>query len=89
MDEAWEGTCQGCGLHCVLFERVEFVCGRCHGEIVPGDSLPANLNRPEDDDPLAQLRWEIDWAIHRWEKWGVPDDFDPLGHYRGLRKIAA
>lgn len=86
--EAWEGTCQGCGLRCALFEQVEFVCGRCHGEITPGDPLPAKLNCPDDDNPLAQLLWQIDWCIAMWEKHGGPDDFDPLESYRGLRAIA-
>lgn len=87
-DKAWEGICQGCGAHCALFEQVEFICGRCHGEIHPGDPLPATLNQPEEGDALAQLLWQIDFAIHMWAKHGVPEDIDVLGCYRGLRKIA-
>jgi len=39
-DEAWVGKCDGCGLYCMLYEEVEFVCGRCHGTISPGRAIP-------------------------------------------------
>ena len=40
MDEVWVGKCAGCGLLCVLYEEVEFVCGKCHGTINPGRAVP-------------------------------------------------
>ena len=43
--EAWVGKCDGCGLYCVLYEQVEFVCGRCHGEIKPGNAISAAVDR--------------------------------------------
>jgi hypothetical protein len=36
---AWVGKCDGCGLYCVLYEEVEFVCGKCHGTINPGNAI--------------------------------------------------
>ena len=38
-DKAWVGKCDGCGLYCLLYEQVEFVCGKCHGEIHPGPQI--------------------------------------------------
>jgi hypothetical protein len=37
--QAWVGKCEGCGLYCVLYEQVEFVCGKCHGSINPGNAI--------------------------------------------------
>lgn len=42
--EAWVGRCGGCGLYCVLYEQVEFVCGKCHGEIRPGNAISAAVD---------------------------------------------
>ncbi len=42
--EAWVGRCKRCGLYCVLYEEVEFVCGRCHGEIQPGNAISAAVD---------------------------------------------
>ena len=39
--QAWVGKCDGCGLYCVLYEQVEFVCGKCHGEMRPGNAIGA------------------------------------------------
>lgn len=39
MEQAWVAKCEGCGLFCVLYEEVEFVCGKCHGAINPGPQL--------------------------------------------------
>jgi len=39
--QAWVGKCDGCGLYCVLYEQVEFVCDKCHGEIRPGNTIGA------------------------------------------------
>lgn len=36
---AWVARCEGCGLYCVLYEEVEFICGKCHGEITPGNAI--------------------------------------------------
>lgn len=38
-ESSWAGRCKGCGLYCVLYEQVEFVCGKCHGEISPGNAI--------------------------------------------------
>ncbi len=38
-EQAWVGKCEGCGLYCVLYEHVEFVCGKCHGAINPGNAI--------------------------------------------------
>jgi hypothetical protein len=38
--EAWVGKCAGCGEYAMLYEEVEFVCGRCHGTIDPGAAIP-------------------------------------------------
>lgn len=37
--QAWVGRCSGCGILCVLYEEVEFVCGKCHGAINPGNAI--------------------------------------------------
>jgi hypothetical protein len=37
--QAWVGKCDGCGLYCVLYEEAEFVCGKCHGAINPGNAI--------------------------------------------------
>ena len=42
--EAWVGRCDGCGLYCVLYEQVEFVCGKCHGTINPGNALSQEVD---------------------------------------------
>jgi hypothetical protein len=39
-DEAWVGKCGGCAEYAMLYEEVEFVCGRCHGTIDPGPPIP-------------------------------------------------
>lgn len=41
---AWVGRCSNCNLYCVLWERVEFVCGRCHGSINPGNAIGADVD---------------------------------------------
>ncbi len=35
--EQWAAICLGCGVKATLYERVEFVCARCHGSIMPLD----------------------------------------------------
>lgn len=35
--EQWAAICLGCGVKGTLYERVEFVCGRCHGSVMPLD----------------------------------------------------
>lgn len=42
--EAWVGRCDNCDLYCVLYEQVEFVCGKCHGEIAPGNPISAAVD---------------------------------------------
>lgn len=38
-EEAWVGKCDGCGRYCMLYEEVEFICGKCHGTINPGNAI--------------------------------------------------
>ncbi len=45
MHEAWVGKCEGCGLYCVLYEEVEFICGKCHGSINPGNAISESVDR--------------------------------------------
>ena len=45
---AWVGKCSGCSMLCVLYERVEFVCGRCHGTINPGNAISEPVVRALD-----------------------------------------
>jgi hypothetical protein len=42
---AWVGKCDGCGLYCVLYEQVEYVCGRCHGTINPGNAISEPVDK--------------------------------------------
>lgn len=42
--EAWVARCEGCGQYCVLYEQVEFVCGKCHGTINPGNAISAAVD---------------------------------------------
>lgn len=58
--QAWVGKCEGCGLYCVLYEEVEFVCGRCHGEINPGNAISAAVDQAlttlfEEKLPMTQV----------------------------------
>ena len=43
--QAWVARCDGCGLYCVLYEEVEFVCGKCHGSINPGNAIGAAVDQ--------------------------------------------
>lgn len=42
--EAWVGRCDRCRRYCVLYEQVEFVCGKCHGPINPGNPISAAVD---------------------------------------------
>lgn len=42
--QAWVGKCDGCQLLCVLYEEVEFVCGKCHGAINPGNAISEEVD---------------------------------------------
>lgn len=45
---AWVGRCAGCDLYCVLYEQVEFVCGKCHGTINPGNAISETVSAALD-----------------------------------------
>jgi len=47
-DQAWVGKCAGCGGYCVMYEQVEFVCGRCHGTIFPGNAISEEVSKALD-----------------------------------------